>query len=158
MCRRFNWGLLIIILVIITDQITKYLALGLKKGSVSIVDKYLNLIYVENRGAAFGILQGKKFFLTFVTLIVILAMSFYLYKGYNKFSLITKIGLSLLIGGAIGNLLDRIIRNYVIDFISVTFPNGYDFPVFNVADICVVVGTLFIIIAFFKTKDFEGVL
>ncbi|WP_300408111.1 signal peptidase II [Lagierella sp.] len=151
-------GLLIIILAILIDQITKYLAIGLKKGSIGIIDSYLNLIYVENRGAAFGILQGKKFFLTFVTLGVILAMSFYLYKGYNKFSLISKIGLSLIIGGAIGNLIDRVFRHYVIDFISVTFPNGYDFPVFNVADICVVIGTIFIILAFFTTKDFEGVL
>lgn len=147
--------LAIIISVVILDQITKYLALRLKNGSITIIDNFLDLYYLENRGAAFGIFQGKKFLLTFVTAFIILGMCIFLFKERSRLSLISKVSISLIIAGAIGNLLDRIFRHYVIDFISVTLPGGYDFPVFNLADIAVVIGTFLLIIAFFSTKDFE---
>lgn len=147
--------LVIILAVIILDQITKYLAIGLKKGSIKLIDNFLSLVYVENRGAAFGILQGKKIILVFFTFLIIMAMCYYLYKGQKSMATISKLSISLIIGGAIGNLIDRVFRHFVIDFISVTFPNGYEFPVFNVADIAVVCGTFLLIIAFMKTNDFE---
>lgn len=147
--------LVIILAVIILDQITKYLAIGLKKGSIKLIDSFLSLVYVENRGAAFGILQGKKIILVFFTFLIIMAMCYYLYKGQKSMATISKLSISLIIGGAIGNLIDRVFRHFVIDFISVTFPNGYEFPVFNVADIAVVCGTFLLIIAFMKTNDFE---
>ncbi|MEJ8751278.1 signal peptidase II [Lagierella sp. ICN-221743] len=147
--------LVIILAVIILDQITKYLAIGLKKGSIKLIDNFLSLVYVENRGAAFGILQGKKIILLFFTFLIIMAMCYYLYKGQKSMATISKLSISLIIGGAIGNLIDRVFRHFVIDFISVTFPNGYEFPVFNVADIAVVCGTFLLIIAFMKTNDFE---
>lgn len=147
--------LVIILAVIILDQITKYLAIGLKNNSIKLIDNFLSLVYVENRGAAFGILQGKKIILVFFTFIIIMAMCYYLYKGQNSMAIISKLSISLIIGGAIGNLIDRVLRHYVIDFISVTFPNGYEFPVFNVADIAVVCGTFLLVIAFMKTNDFE---
>ena len=147
--------IVIILALIILDQITKHLATGLKKGSIKLIDNFLSLVYVENRGAAFGILQGKKIILVFFTFLIILAMCYYLYKGQNSMATISKLSISLIIGGAIGNLIDRVFRHYVIDFISVTFPNGYEFPVFNVADIAVVCGTFLLIIAFMKTDDFE---
>lgn len=147
--------LVIILSVIILDQITKYLAIGLKKGSIKLIDNFLSLVYVENRGAAFGILQGKKIILVFFTFIIIMAMCYYLFKGQNSMATISKLSISLIIGGAIGNLIDRVFRHYVIDFISITFPNGYEFPVFNVADIAVVCGTFLLVIAFMKTNDFE---
>lgn len=147
--------LVIILAVIILDQITKYLAIGLKKGSIKLIDSFLSLVYVENRGAAFGILQGKKIILVFFTFLIIMAMCYYLYKGQKSMATISKLSISLIIGGAIGNLIDRVFRHFVIDFISVTFQNGYEFPVFNVADIAVVCGTFLLIIAFMKTNDFE---
>lgn len=147
--------LVIILAVIILDQITKYLAIGLKKGSIKLIDNFFSLVYVENRGAAFGILQGKKIILVFFTFLIIMAMCYYLYKGQKSMATISKLSISLIIGGAIGNLIDRVFRHFVIDFISVTFPNGYEFPVFNVADIAVVCGTFLLIIAFIKTNDFE---
>ena len=147
--------LVIILAVIILDQITKYLAIGLKKGSIKLIDNFFSLVYVENRGAAFGILQGKKIILVFFTFLIIMAMCYYLYKGQKSMATISKLSISLIIGGAIGNLIDRVFRHFVIDFISVTFPNGYEFPVFNVADIAVVCGTFLLIIAFMKTNDFE---
>lgn len=149
--------LVIIFLVIILDQITKYLAIGLKKGSIKVVKNFMELVYVENRGAAFGILQGKKIILVFFTFFIIAALCYFLYKSRSRLSTISKVSISLIIGGAIGNLIDRVIRHFVIDFISVTFPNGYEFPVFNVADIAVVCGTFLLIIAFVKTDDFEEI-
>lgn len=149
--------LVIIFLVIILDQITKYLAIGLKKGSIKVVKNFMELVYVENRGASFGILQGKKIILVFFTFFIIAALCYFLYKSRSRLSTISKVSISLIIGGAIGNLIDRVIRHFVIDFISVTFPNGYEFPVFNVADIAVVCGTFLLIIAFVKTDDFEEI-
>lgn len=149
--------LVIIFLVIILDQITKYLAIGLKKGSIKVVKNFMELVYVENRGAAFGILQGKKIILVFFTFFIIAALCYFLYKSRIRLSTISKVSISLIIGGAIGNLIDRVFRHFVIDFISVTFPNGYEFPVFNVADIAVVCGTFLLIIAFVKTDDFEEI-
>lgn len=149
--------LVIIFLVIILDQITKYLAIGLKNGSIKVVENFMELVYVENRGAAFGILQGKKIILVFFTFFIIAALCYFLYKSQSRLSTISKVSISLIIGGAIGNLIDRIFRHFVIDFISVTFPNGYEFPVFNVADIAVVCGTFLLIIAFVKTDDFEEI-
>lgn len=149
--------LVIIFLVIILDQITKYLAIGLKNGSIKVVENFMELVYVENRGAAFGILQGKKIILVFFTFFIIAALCYFLYKSRSRLSTISKVSISLIIGGAIGNLIDRIFRHFVIDFISVTFPNGYEFPVFNVADIAVVCGTFLLIIAFVKTDDFEEI-
>lgn len=149
--------LVIIFLVIILDQITKYLAIGLKMGSIKVVENFMELVYVENRGAAFGILQGKKIILVFFTFFIIAALCYFLYKSRSRLSTISKVSISLIIGGAIGNLIDRVFRHFVIDFISVTFPNGYEFPVFNVADIAVVCGTFLLIIAFVKTDDFEEI-
>ncbi len=149
--------LVIIFLVIILDQITKYLAIGLKKGSIKVVKNFMELVYVENRGAAFGILQGKKIILVFFTFFIIAALCYFIYKSRSRLSTISKVSISLIIGGAIGNLIDRVFRYFVIDFISVTFPNGYEFPVFNVADIAVVCGTFLLIIAFVKTDDFEEI-
>ena len=112
--------ILMMILVIGLDHLTKYMAISLKEGDIIIFDKFLKLTYLENRGAAFGILENKK----------IILMIIY----------------GLLLGGALGNLIDRIFRGYVIDFISVRLPFNYDFPVFNVADIAVVVSCILLVI------------
>lgn len=146
-----------VIISIIIDQFTKIKAIGLRENPIIIIKDKLELVYVENRGAAFGIFQGKKIILVFLTLIIILAISVFLFKNYNSFSLVSIMSLSLIIGGAVGNLIDRIFRGYVIDFISYTFFNGYEFPVFNVADICVVSGCILMIISLFFTKDFEEI-
>ncbi len=150
-------AIITIIISIIIDQITKIKAIGLKENPIPIIKGKLELVYVENRGAAFGMFQNKKLILVFLTLIIILAISVFLFKNYNRLSIVSIMSLSLIIGGAIGNLIDRIVRGYVVDFISYTFFNGYDFPVFNVADICVVSGCILMIISLFFTKDFEEI-
>lgn len=133
--------------IIVLDQISKYAAIKYLKHQkpIVIIDNFFQLIYVENRGAAFGILQGKRLLFLIITIVVILIISFYLIKYYNQMTSLTRISLAMLIGGAIGNFIDRARFGYVVDFISVKLINKYDFPVFNIADICVVVSTIFIV-------------
>ncbi len=146
-----------ILLAISGDQFTKYLAVKfLKNGqNIKIIENFLEFSYVENFGAGFGILQNKKFFLIGVTALVILFLIFFLYRNYHRMNTVVKISFASLIAGSLGNLIDRIRIGYVVDFISVKFGNGYNFPVFNIADILVVIGTILIIITILFDKDFD---
>ena len=138
--------ILMMILVIGLDHLTKYMAISLKEGDVIIFDKFLKLTYLENRGAAFGILENKKIILMIFTLLIIGFVIVYIFKNYKSLVSFEKVIYGLLLGGALGNLIDRIFRGYVIDFISVRLPFNYDFPVFNVADIAVVVSCILLVI------------
>lgn len=144
---------LIFIVSIAADQITKMWAVTNLKGnmSVNIIGNFLKFTYAENRGAAFSILQDKRIFfitVTFIMLTVVLYMLIYNKKITN----LTKISLTLISGGAVGNLIDRIRVGYVIDFIDVRFGDFYDFPIFNIADSFVVVGTALLIILILTDK------
>jgi len=135
------------IAIIILDQVTKYAAVKYLMGQSPyvIIMNHLEFRYVENYGAAFGILQGKRVFFIIIATIVILLVVFYLYKNYNNFTLIAKFAVFTLLGGAIGNLIDRVRLGYVIDFIRVSLLKSYDFPVFNIADTFIVIGTILIV-------------
>ena len=133
--------------LIIIDQLSKYAAIKYLKHQkpIVIIENFLQFNYVENRGAAFGILQGRKVLFLIITIAVVLVIGFYLIKYYNQMMPLTRISFAMLMGGAIGNLIDRVRLGYVVDFISIKLINRYDFPVFNIADICVVVSTIFIV-------------
>lgn len=141
--------------IIAIDQFTKYLAIINLKGSrpIMIIPDFLKLIYVENYGAAFGILKDKKVFFIVITLAVVVVISLFLFKYYAKLNIFMKLGLALLIGGAIGNLIDRVRFGYVVDFISVRLFNAYEYPVFNVADMSIVVGTIMVLILILFDKQ-----
>lgn len=146
--------LFFISLIILFDQITKYFTrLNLSKiGSIELLPGYLSLTYVENTGAAFGIFREKKFILVGITSIIILAMIYVLYtnKNLNKYM---KIALTLIIAGAIGNLIDRVYFGFVTDFIHMYIKNIFDWPVYNVADISVVCGTVLLAINILLMKE-----
>ena len=135
------------IVLVILDQLSKYAAIKYLKNQkpIVIIENFLQFYYVENRGAAFGILQGKRVLFLIITMAVVLVIGFYIVKYYNQMTPLTRISLATLMGGAIGNLIDRARFGYVVDFISVKLINRYDFPVFNLADICVVLSTFFIV-------------
>lgn len=135
------------IIVIFLDQVTKYFAIMNLKGSPSsiIVPDFFRLVYVENYGAAFGILKNKKFLFIIITFIVVVVIALFLFKYQAKLNIFMKIGSGLLLGGAIGNLIDRVRFGYVVDFVSFRFFDRYEYPVFNVADMAIVVGTLLIL-------------
>ena len=102
------------------------------------------LTYIENRGAAFGIFSGKKFMLVGVTGAIIFILMILILLGKIKRCMLLW-SLALIIGGGIGNLIDRIFLGYVVDYLHITL---FQFPVFNFADCCVVIGTILLIIYF----------
>jgi signal peptidase II len=145
--------IILAVFIVIIDQGTKYLAIiRLKdKQPISIINNFLQLKYVENRGAAFGILQNKQMPLIILTFLILIGIIYYLYKN-RKLTKISKISLWGIIGGSIGNLIDRIRLNFVVDFIDVNFWGYYDFPVFNLADSFLVVFTILLSILVFTEK------
>jgi len=129
-------------LVIITDQITKRVMEDRLRGqrSIPVVDDILRLTYVENRGAAFGLLQDQTTFFVLVGIIVVgVIAASYRYLPRSGFMLHLALGLQL--GGAIGNLIDRVRQGYVVDFVDFGYHANW-WPVFNVADSAIVVGVV----------------
>src|SRR5206468_1071767 len=133
------------ILVVVADQLTKFLVVrkfGLGD-SIPIVDGFFNLTYIRNTGAAFGILKDAPtlFRVPFFIAIpfVALAAIAYIFRRIPDTSVKLALALALVVGGAIGNLIDRITLGYVVDFLDFHWRNGYHFPAFNVADsaICI---------------------
>jgi signal peptidase II len=128
------------ILVVVLDQLTKRLAEDRLRGqrSVPVVDDILRLTYVENRGAAFGLLQDQTAFFVLVGIIVIgvIAMS---YRYLPRSGFLLHLALGLMLGGAIGNLVDRVRQGYVVDFVDFGYRANW-WPVFNVADSAIVIG------------------
>ena len=137
------------------DQYTKYLAINnLKEAPVPIIDGVFELHYLENRGAAFGMLQNKQwFFLIIGFVLLMVAVILYIRLPRTKRMLPLRICMIFITCGAIGNMIDRIRLNYVVDFLYFKL---IDFPIFNVADIYVSVFT-FILAALllFYYKDEE---
>jgi signal peptidase II len=133
-------------IVALVDQLVKLLVVSTLKtsGSIVVIQDFLNLTYVENDGAAWGIFSGNRWFLIIISIIAIYAVIKYFLLDVN----VTKIeftGYSLLLGGIIGNLIDRIFNGYIVDFIEFIFGN-YHFPVFNIADMAIVIGVVMVII------------
>lgn len=149
---------LITIVSIILDQFTKYLAvINLKdKASFHIIGDFLRFTYVENKGAAFGMLQNQRWFFIIAT-IILTALLIYMIWFNKKITNPSKLVLSLVFGGAMGNFIDRLRLAYVVDFVDVRFGKFYNFPVFNVADSCLVVGIgiLILLILFNKFEKKE---
>lgn len=135
-------GFLMGILIIIADQSTKYLSVVylMDKRPVVLIENLLELHFVRNYGAAFGILQNQRVFFITITSLVLIGMSIYMIRNRNKLTEIANLAMGFLLGGALGNLIDRIRLGYVVDFIKVDL-RIYDFPVFNIADIFIVLGT-----------------
>lgn len=134
------------LLLIIADQLTKAFAVQhLKdKPAYIILDGILELNYLENKGAAFGMLQNQKVFFIFVAVVILSVIVYVLFKtpDQRKYRMLHLL-LSLIAAGAIGNMIDRIRLDYVVDFIYIVLIN---FPIFNVADIYVSVATAILVI------------
>ena len=111
------------------------------KGKVTIIPNFFSLYYLKNTGAAFSIFQNQQLFLIIISVIVLLIINHILKK--EVLTKKTSVYYGILIGGIYGNLLDRIIRKGVIDYLSFSFFK-YDFPVFNFADSMIVIGIILI--------------
>ncbi len=124
------------------DQLTKYIALVQLKpvGSVTVIDGLLHLTFVENRGVAFGMFSGKKWFILLLTMVIVAVMVYYFIKlPKTKEYQWVRMAMVPILAGAVGNMADRLFRGYVVDFFEFGF---VEFPVFNVADIYVVCGVI----------------
>ena len=149
---------LIMVLLIIGDQYTKALAVwNLKeKNAISLISGVLELNYLENRGAAFGMLQNQKWFFMFVALLVLGCIVYILMKApTEKRYIVLHLLLTFIAAGAIGNMIDRVMLGYVVDFIYFKLIN---FPIFNVADIYVTCATFILIIVLlfvYKENDLK---
>ncbi|HOQ75969.1 MAG TPA: signal peptidase II [Thermoclostridium sp.] len=142
------WVLLIIAAVVM-DQVTKRLvAVGT---DIEIIKEFFYITYCENRGAAFSILQNFRWGFIVLTVIALVVMARAMISQKHA---LARFSLSLLMGGAIGNMIDRLFKGYVVDFLNF-YPFGYDFPIFNAADVCITIGVtlLFVYIIFFYKEQ-----
>lgn len=135
--------------LIALDQLTKNLVVRhMDIGeSIALIDGFLNLTSHRNTGAAWGMFQGQMMFFYVVTVAVV-AMLIYIYKKEAKNNLLLQLALTFLLAGAVGNFIDRILFQEVVDFVDVLI-FGYDFPIFNVADSALTVGVVLMLVEFF---------
>lgn len=140
---------LIALIVIIIDQFTKFLIVKYMEigESIPVIEKLFYISSHRNAGAAFGILQGQMIFFYIITVIVIGIIVYYI-QTQTKESRFLGISLGLILGGAIGNFIDRVLLGHVVDFLNV-YIFSYDFPIFNIADSALVIGVLLLIVFIF---------
>ena len=134
-----------IISLIVIDQISKIIIVMNKEVlPKTIINDLLNITYCENRGIAFGFASGHVQFFSILTLALLVIITITVYLKFDKMHGLYSIGTAMLIAGGIGNFIDRAFRSYVVDFIDIRL---FEFPIFNIADICVVLGVVIIGIA-----------
>lgn len=143
---------ILIAVLIGIDQLTKNYAVELLRGNgdFTVIPGLLEFTYVENYGAAFGMLQNKTLFFLLLTGMAMAAFVVFLF-GYKKHTPLTYAICTLILAGGLGNMIDRAMQSYVVDFIHVLFFP----PVFNFADCCAVIGTglVFVYALFFMDKE-----
>ena len=137
---------MITFILILIDQIVKYHISThyLVGASTVIIPKFFNITYVENTGAAFSILSDNTMLIIIISFMLLFVLYKYVFVGdkYNSVKM-------LILGGVLSNLIDRIFRGYVIDYLDFNIL-GFSFPIFNIADICIVIGCILFV---FKTLD-----
>lgn len=147
----------VIILLIIIDQIIKLLivgTIGVSGESITIIPNFIALTFVQNLGAAFGLFSARLWLICLDLLIIFAILKFIRSEKYEKDEL-TNWGVSLILAGGIGNLIDRVCRGSVVDYIDIT--KLFNWPVFNLADIYIVIGVIlvFVLILVKTIKDQE---
>lgn len=143
-------SLVVVAVLVGVDQLTKFLVLTNIKpvNAVPVIDGIIQFRYVENTGAAFSMLSDKTWLLSLFTGLLILLLSVYLILG-KHIGKLERVSLLLVIAGGLGNLIDRIFRGYVIDFIDYLFMN---YAVYNFADILVTIGAVLLVISVLFVK------
>ncbi|TMW74059.1 signal peptidase II [Alteribacter natronophilus] len=139
----------IALIIIVLDQITKWIVVQrMEQGeSIPIIENVFHLTSHRNAGAAFGILQGQMWLFYIATAIVLVFVTYYI-QTQGKYNPLFGTSLGLVLGGAIGNFIDRLLFNEVVDFIDV-YIGTYNFPIFNVADMALTIGVGMLIVYVF---------
>ena len=140
----------IILILTICDQLLKSwvassIVLG---GSKQLIPGIIELTNLRNSGAAWSIFEGQQTFFTIITIIAIIVIGYFIWQYRKNISVL--IGLSLIMAGTIGNFIDRLRQGYVVDMFETTFIN---LPIFNIADMCLTIGVIWLIICILKEKD-----
>lgn len=157
--KRVLFALFSFLFLILFDQWTKSLAVKYLMDQEPFVlwDGIFQFRYLENRGAAFGMMQGRQMFFVLMALLACVVISYVYFKSpWTKHFHPLRVSMLLLAAGAVGNLVDRILLGYVVDFFYFEL---IDFPIFNVADIYVTCATIllaFLILFFYKEEELEG--
>ena len=145
-------GIAIVIILILTicDQLLKSwvassIVLG---GSKQLIPGIIELTNLRNSGAAWSIFEGQQTFFTIITIVAIIVIGYFIWQYRKNIPML--IGLSLIMAGTIGNFIDRLRQGYVVDMFETTFIN---FPIFNLADMCLTLGVIWLIICILKEKD-----
>jgi signal peptidase II len=132
------------LLFVVIDQVVKILVINKMalQQSITIINNFFNITYVRNTGAAWSILSGNVLLLIMISVLALVTIYYYLIKDkdLNKIDIVSY---SMLIGGIIGNLIDRIVHGYVIDYLDFKIFN-YNFPIFNIADTLIVISIIII--------------
>ncbi|GAB3067848.1 signal peptidase II [Virgibacillus ainsalahensis] len=138
---------IIALIIIAIDQLSKWFVVKTMElgEQITVIENFFYLTSHRNAGAAWGILQGQMLFFYIVTLIVVIGIIYYMQK-YGKNDKFLAIALSFLLGGSIGNFIDRLFHQEVVDFFDFIIFN-YDFPIFNIADSALTIGVILVIIA-----------
>ncbi|GGB45301.1 lipoprotein signal peptidase [Lentibacillus populi] len=150
------WYYLLAVVVIGIDQLTKWIIVKNMElyEQITVMKDFFYITSHRNTGAAWGILEGQMIFFYIITVVVIIGVVYYMQK-FGKDSILLAVSLSLILGGAIGNFIDRLFRQEVVDFLDfIIF--GYDFPIFNVADSALTVGVILVLIATFLDEKRKG--
>lgn len=144
----------IALLIIAFDQLTKWLVVAnMELGErIAVIDPYLGWLSHRNRGAAWGMLEGQMWLFAIVTVAVTIGIIYYFHK-HAKGEPLFQVTLMVLLGGTLGNFIDRMTRGEVVDFVDVLIPViNYEFPIFNVADAALTVGVVMMFIVIIRDE------
>ena len=143
----------ILFMVVLIDQISKFVAFNLQRDNIKVIEDFFYITKVKNTGAAWGSFSGQMWLFYIISVIAI----YFLYKIYRESSQRSayfSFSILLMLGGTLGNLIDRVFFNYVRDFLNF-YIFTYDYPVFNVADIALVIGVFLVLIYIIKNPNEE---
>ncbi|MBD5806696.1 signal peptidase II [Limosilactobacillus walteri] len=140
----------IILILTICDQLLKHwvattIAIG---GTKPLIPGIIELTNLRNTGAAWSLFEGQQTFFTIITIIAIIVIGYFIWHYRRNVSML--VGLALIMAGTIGNFIDRATQGYVVDMFETTF---ISFPVFNIADMCLTIGVLWLIVCILREKD-----
>jgi len=141
--------LLIVALLVLADQLSKKAVVAniALTAKIPVIKGFFNLTYVKNFGAGFSILQNARLFLIAISTVAVIALAVLIYRT-KKNDFVSLVSYLLILSGALGNLIDRAVNGYVVDFLDfIIF--GYDYPVFNIADSFITIGCFILIIQAF---------
>lgn len=131
---------IIVVVIIVMDQVSKFaIVKSVRMGDlVKVIDNFFYITYIRNKGAAWSIFQNGRYFFIVLTVAASIMLIYFLRKSNSK---VFSLALSFILGGAVGNLIDRVVEGSVVDFLEFHFWS-YQFPTFNVADTFVTIGTI----------------